>query len=257
MEFVSYHTENRIGFITLKRAEKRNALNAKMVLELKQSLKMAESSKETKVVIVRAEGSAFCAGADLAYLKQLQDNTYSENLEDSTSLKELFYRIYTLNKIVIAQIQGHAIAGGCGLASVCDFAFSVPDAKFGYTEVKIGFIPAIVMVFLIRKVGEHRAKELLITGNLINAGKAVEFGLINWVVKKDMLEQATLDFANKLVLENSEQSMELTKKMIGLVQSQSLEDALDYAAEMNARARANIDCQDGITAFLNKEKITW
>src|SRR5690606_14616565 len=132
-----------------------------------------------KVIIIRASGEVFSAGADLDYLQKLQTNSTQDNLEDTLALKELFYSIYTLPKMVIAQVEGHAIAGGCGLAAVCDLIFSVPEAKFGYTEVKIGFIPALVSCFLTRKLGEGRVRELLLSGELIDAQTAFDYGLIN------------------------------------------------------------------------------
>jgi methylglutaconyl-CoA hydratase len=257
MAYIDYRTENRIGYITLNRPEKRNALNYELVTELKNTFERAENDDACKIIVLRAEGAVFCAGADLEYLQQLQANTYQENLEDSTHLMQLFYQIYTLKKVVIGQIHGHAIAGGCGLATICDFAFTVPEAKFGYTEVKIGFIPAIVKVFLLRKIGEAKAKQLLLTGDLISASDAKEFGLINYVVPAEDLERTVADFAQKLARENSLQSMELTKEMIANVQSMSLKKGLNYAAEMNANARATEDCQRGIAAFLNKEKLSW
>jgi methylglutaconyl-CoA hydratase len=165
--------------------------------------------------------------------------------------------IYTSPKVIIAQIQGHAIAGGCGLATVCDFSFSIKAAKFGYTEVKIGFIPAIVKVFLIRKIGEGKAKQLLLDGDLISAVEAKDLGLINWVVEENELEDQVFAYAQKLIKQNSGQSMALTKEMIAKVQERNLDDGLEYAASMNAKARGTSDCQKGITAFLNKESIEW
>ncbi len=257
MEFVTYEVSDRIGYVTLNRPEKRNALNDQVVTELKEAFKRASEDSNVKVVVLRANGAAFCAGADLAYLQQLQKNTFEENLEDSNHLKELFYQIYTLDKIVVAQIEGHAIAGGCGLATVCDFAFSVPEAKFGYTEVRIGFIPAIVKVFLLRKIGEMKAKRLLLTGELIDANEAKQLDLINKVVDGSDIVKEVSAFCQMLIKNNSGQSMAFTKKMISDVQSMSLEDGLQHAAEMNAKARASEDCQKGIASFLNKEPFIW
>lgn len=257
MNYVQYESVDNKAYITLNRPEKRNALSYEVVSELKEAFKAASEDKNARVVILRANGKAFCAGADLAYLQQLQNNTYEENLEDSRHLKELFYQIYTLNKVVVAQVQGHAIAGGCGLATVCDFAFTVPDAMFGYTEVRIGFIPAIVKVFLLRKIGEMRSKELLLTGELVTAAQAKEYGLVNRVVTADELEEHVERFADMLISKNSGQSMAFTKQMIAKVQSMTVEDALEYAAAMNAEARASEDCKKGIASFLNKEEINW
>ncbi len=257
MKLVEYSVKDRIGIITLNRPEKRNALSHELVSDIKEAFTQAEKDESVKVIILKANGEAFCAGADLTYLQQLQKFSYEENLQDSNHLKELFLKIYTHPKIVIAQVQGHALAGGCGLATVCDFAYAVPLAKFGYTEVKIGFIPAIVMVFLLRKIGEARSKELLLGGELLTAEQAVQVGLINKVVPPEKLEAEVWELAKRLVEGNSGQSMTLTKQMIAKVQSESLTDALNYAAEMNASARGTDDCKRGIAAFLNKEKLKW
>src|SRR5438105_10242294 len=194
MDLVLYEVNERIGYITLNRPEKRNALSHELVAELKGALTQAESDPSAKVIVLRASGEAFCSGADLAYLQQLQNFSYEENLADSNHLKELFLKIYQLKKVVIAQVQGHALAGGCGLATVCDFVFAVPEAKFGYTEVKIGFVPAMVLVFVIRKIEEERAKQLLLSGDLVQGTDALTLGLINFVVSKDLLEAKTEEF---------------------------------------------------------------
>lgn len=257
MKFIEYDIKERVGIITLNRPEKRNALSHELVAELNQVFTDAGKDDRVKVIVLKANGEAFCAGADLAYLQQLQRFSYEENLQDSNHLKELFLTIYTLPKIVIAQVQGHALAGGCGLATVCDLAFAAPVAKFGYTEVKIGFIPAIVSVFLLRKIGEAKSKELLLCGELYPAEQAMQFGLINKVVPAEKLEHEVWETAQKLVENNSAQSMQLTKQMIAEVQSKTLAEALTYAAELNAHARGTEDCKKGIAAFLNKEKLKW
>lgn len=257
MSLVDYSVNNRIGVITLNRPEKRNALSKELVEALTVAFSTAESDSNAKVIVLKANGDAFCAGADLAYLQQLQQFSHQENLKDSHQLKELFLKIYTLRKVVIAQVQGHALAGGCGLANVCDFIFAVPEAKFGYTEVKIGFVPAIVSVFLIRKVGEQKAKQLLLTGDLIQGQEAVTMGLVNYLVDKNELELIVSDFAQRMIKCNSGQSLELTKKLVTEVQCMELEDALDHAAEVNAVARGTEDCKKGIDAFLNKKDMSW
>lgn len=257
MEYVKYHVEDRIGYITLNRPEKRNALNHEFVNDLKLAFMDAQADASVKVVVLKAEGDSFCAGADLEYLQSLQNFTFEENLKDSTHLMELFKLVYRLDKIVIAQVQGHALAGGCGLVSVCDFSFSIPEANYGYTESRIGFVPAIVMVFLLRKIGEGKAKELLLTGNPITAKQAQEFGIINWIVEEEELAKSVKEFAQQLCTQNSAASMQLTKQMIGEVQSLPLEEALRYACRKNAEARDSDDCKKGIEAFLNKKKITW
>ncbi len=249
--------KNRIGYIELNRPEKRNALNEKMVEDLNTAISEMENNAEVKVIVIKAAGKVFCSGADLAHLKKLQTYTFEENLQDSRKLKELFYQIYSSPKIIIAQIQGHALAGGCGLATVCDFSFSDPEAKFGYTEVKIGFIPAIVMFFLLRKIGEGKSRKLLLDADPISAEEAQHLGLINSVVKQDDLEQHVYEFARKLIRQNSGTAMKLTKEMISKIQDRTIEEGLEYAAYMNAKARGSEDCQKGIEAFLNKKNIEW
>lgn len=257
MSMVEYSVKERIGRITLNRPDKRNALSPEMVEGLKHAFDRAAKDDQVKVIVLNAMGEAFCAGADLAYLQQLQNFSFEENLDDSNRLKELFMNIYTHPKVVIAQVQGHALAGGCGLASICDWVFAVPEAKFGYTEVRIGFIPALVSVFLLRKLGEAAARELLLGGELIAADRAQAIGLINRVVTADKLEVEVNDFASRLISSNSADSMKLTKRLIAEVQGMNLSQALQHAAESNAHARGTNDCKRGIEAFLNKEKIIW
>ena len=257
MEFITYHTKDRIGFITMNRPEKRNAMSDGLVEELKACLTRAENDDDVKVVVLQARGEVFCSGADLAYLQEMQNFSYEQNLADSHHLKELFYQIYTLRKVVIASVQGHAIAGGCGLATVCDFAFAVPHAQFGYSEVRIGFVPAIVMVFLIRKIGEGKARHLLLQGDTLTAEQAKQYRMINAIVPAEKLDEEVYAFAQKLIRSNSGSSMSVIKRMIAQVQAMSIEDALNFAAETDAKARGSDDCKKGISSFLNKDKIVW
>ena len=257
MQFINYEVLNRIAYITINRPEKRNALNLELVASLKQAFLYAKDDNNVKIVILQADGEVFSAGADLAYLQQLQTNSYEENVTDSAALKDLFYSIYTFPKIVIAQVEGHAIAGGCGLASICDIVFAIPEAKFGYTEVKIGFIPALVACFLVRKLGEARTKELLLSGDLIDAETASRYGLINFVVEKNNIRENVKKYAENLTSGTSAQSISLTKQLLNIVQNSSLESSLEEAVLFNASARATIDCKQGISAFLNKEKLEW
>ena len=257
MALVEYESRDRIAFITMNRPEKRNALSPVLVSDLKKLFQKAHEDPQVRAVILRAAGEAFCAGADLAYLEKLKDFTFEENLSDSKHLKELFQMIYTLPKPVIAQVQGSALAGGCGLVSVCDFAFAVPAAKFGYTEVKIGFVPAVVMVFLLRKITEAKARELLMTGRLIDAREAAGLGLITSVVDPAKLEEEVLTFTSRLITEASGQSVALVKRLMHEVRTMPLPEALDFAARENAKARMSDDYRKGIGAFLGKKEIKW
>ncbi|MBK7957050.1 MAG: enoyl-CoA hydratase/isomerase family protein [Bacteroidetes bacterium] len=256
-QFVEYSTVERVCMIVLNRADKKNAFNFQLVKELKEALQRATHDEAVKSIVIKANGTVFSAGADLDYLLRLQQNTFEENLADSNHLKELFEMIYLLPKLVIAQIEGHAIAGGCGLATVCDFSFAVPEAMFGYTEVKIGFIPAIVSFFLVRKIGEGKARELLLTGKLISAEEAHRANIINFISTKEQISADVFAFAKKMNEETSGDSIAMTKELIASIPYMHTNIALSTAAEANANARAGNDCKRGIAAFLNKEKIIW
>lgn len=257
MEFIEYQVAERVANIRLNRPDKRNAFNVGLVTELKQALENAEKDESVKVILLSANGDVFSAGADLGYLQQMQSFSKAQNTADSLAMAELLKYIYQHPKIIVSMVEGNALAGGCGLATICDFCFAVPEAMFGYTEVKIGFIPAIVMVFLLRKIGEGRAKELLLSAKLLKAEEAKEMGLINKVIEKDKIKDYVGNFIRQLCVECSGEAMSMTKKMIAEVQNLSLDRSLVYAAEMNAEARELSDCKKGINSFLNREKISW
>ncbi len=256
-QFIKTGINERTGFITLTRSEKRNALNEQVVRDLTNAFETMYANDTVKVIQLRAEGEVFSAGADLQYLQQLQVNTFNENAADSRQLAQLFELIYTGPKAVVAAIQGHAIAGGCGLASICDYSVSAEEAQFGYTEVKIGFVPAIVMIFLIRKLGETKARELMLTGKLINAAEAVHIGLINEVTQPHKLYERADAICNQLIHESSADSIRRIKKMLAEIRHLPLTAALEYAAIQNAETRSSDDCKKGISSFLNKQKIIW
>ena len=173
---IKYLKENQTGIITLNRPEKRNALNPELVAQLKDKLKEIKDDADVKVLIITGEGKSFCSGADLEYLNSIKDFSSIENEKDSESLAKLFLDIYNFPIPTVAAVNGAAIAGGCGLANVCDFIIADKNnAKFGYSEVKIGFVPAIVSIFLIKKIGEGKARQLLLTGDIVDADKAKEF----------------------------------------------------------------------------------
>lgn len=253
-----YSTAQRRATITLNRPEKRNALDDVMVSELTTAFLQAARDTEVKVILLQANGAAFCAGADLAYLQRIAQFDLEENRADSTKLANLFRTIYELRKPVIACVNGPALAGGCGLATVCDFVIaSEENASFGYTEVRIGFIPAVVMIFLVKRVGEGIARELILRGNIIKAKHAEEIGLINQAVPAALMQGAADSLANELIQQNSGHAMGLCKEMLSKLNGLNLMDALDFAANMNAAARMTPDCKAGIASFLTKEQKQW
>jgi methylglutaconyl-CoA hydratase len=254
---LSYAADQRICSITLSRPEKRNALDDVLVQELTQAFLTASKDSDVKVVVLAGEGKVFCAGADLEYLKKLSSFDFGQNLEDSKNLMRLFHLIYTMRKPVIAKVNGAALAGGCGLATVCDFIVASENSSFGYTEVTIGFIPAIVLTFLVRRIGEGRARELALSGRILDAREAHGLGLVSEIVSSAQLDARVKEIADALCAGASASSMGLVKEMFSKIDGMNFTDLLDYAANMNAAMRMSDDCKKGIAAFLNKEKIQW
>ncbi|RZK17826.1 MAG: enoyl-CoA hydratase/isomerase family protein [Pedobacter sp.] len=254
---VLYSVEERIATITINRPEKRNALNPKLISKLTETFIRASEDDDAKVIVLKANGGSFSAGADLEYLQQLQQNTFEENVADSNNLRKLFTTIYYLPKVVIAQVEGHAIAGGCGLATICDIVFATSESNFGYTEVKIGFVPAIVSCFLVQKVNETIAKEILLTGKTFNAEQALAYKLINFVTNASEINQKVKEFALSLCNDSSGNSLMITKQLINQTTNPLLEKSLEFAVQINARVRESEDFKKGIASFLNKEKINW
>ena len=250
-------TDAQVRTLRLNRPDKRNALNADLVTALKDALTAAEAAEEVRVVVLTGNGSAFSAGADLASLKSLRTASPLENEQDSRHLAELFRQIYQHPKPIIAQVNGHAIGGGCGLAAVCDFSFVANDARLGFSEVRIGFVPAIVMVFVRRKLGEAAARDLLLRGRLVTAAQASEVGLVSRAVDGQRLEVEVQELARELATETSGSAVALTKRMMAQLPGMGFEEAMDYAVQMNAFARGTDDCQAGIDAFLNDEDPPW
>ena len=255
---IRYDVSGRTARIILNRPEKRNALDDVLVKELTGALGAANKDTNVKVVVLSATGPSFCAGADLDYLSRISKFSLEENREDSAQLATLFRTIYELRKPVIAVVNGPALAGGCGLASACDFIIASREkATFGYTEVHIGFIPAIVMIFLRKRVGEGVARELILRGNIIDAQQALHIGLVTTVVPEAQLEETVNQLLEELLRHNSLTSMALSKEMFSKLHGMNLMESLDFAANMNAASRMASECKQGIAAFLNKEKMEW
>ncbi len=235
----------------MTREERRNALSPELIADLKLAFHELERDEDVRVVILRGQGNIFSAGADLNYLQKVSKNGPEENLSDSRSLRDLLWQIYTFPKFTIAQVHGAALAGGCGLATVCDVIFAADDSQFGYTETAIGFIPALVSIFLVRKIGEQQARELLLSARKISAEEAYSLGLAQYVVPCGSLEEAVQQYASQ-VAQNSQSAIALTKSLLAAQHGMSLEAGLEYAASMNALARGTDDIKNGIANFLKK-----
>jgi len=252
---VQYAEAQSIATITLNRPDKRNAISYELIDDLISALKQAASSA-AQIVILTGAGKAFCSGMDLDNLKQLTGRTHEQNVVDSETMASLFRTLYDFPKPTIAAVNGAAIAGGTGLATLCDFTLAVPEAKFGYTEVRIGFVPGIVSSYLIANVGEKRARDLLLTGRLFDAEEAHKLGLLNEIVALDQLMPRALQLAAQL-MENSPASLRTTKALLSSYTKEQLDRQLTNAIKENAGIRQTADFKEGITSFLEKRKPTW
>src|SRR6185312_4513749 len=241
--------------ITLNRPEKRNAISYELIAELLTAIEEAAAS-DARVLIITGAGSAFCSGMDLDDLKGLIGRSPEQNLRDSETVAKLFRAIYEFPKPTIAAVNGAAVAGGAGLATLCDFTLAVPEAKFGYSEVRIGFIPAIVSTFLLRQVREKHARDLLLTGKLINADEALRIGLINEVVPPEKLMARTTKLAEQLAA-NSPASLVATKRLLRDLMGAEVDAHLRLSVKENAAIRATDDFREGISSFLEKRKPKW
>ena len=241
--------------ITLNRPEKRNAISFELIDDLLRALDDVAHSP-VQVLILTGAGKAFCSGMDLENLKALIGRSPEQNLEDSQTMVHLFRSLYESPKVTIAAVNGPAIAGGTGLALLCDFTLAVPDAKFGYTEVRIAFVPAIVSTFLLRQVGEKHARDLLLTGRIIAAEEAARMGLVNEVVAPDKLMKRARELA-ALLMENSPLSLRMTKRLLNEHARADLDVHIEAAVRENAAIRSTADFREGITSFLEKRKPHW
>src|SRR6202140_1170584 len=244
-----------IAKITLNRPEKRNAINAQMIAELQGALDAIEKS-HSRVVIVTGAGKAFCAGMDLEMLAAIAKQSPAENQEDSRRIAKMLRRLWSFPRPMIAAVNGPAFAGGCGIATLCDFPLASPEAKFGYTEVKIGFLPAIVSVFLTRQIGDKRARDLLLTGRMITAAEAKELGLVNEIVEPDRLMDRAKELAAVLI-EASPSSLTRAKRLLTASASTTIDADLERAVLENARIRCTPDFKEGLASFLEKRKPQW
>lgn len=252
---IQLSSQAQVATITLNRPDKRNAISYELIDELLAALgEVARSS--ALVLILTGAGKAFCSGMDLENLKELLGRTPEQNLKDSETMARLFRSLYDFPKPTIAAVNGPAIAGGCGLATLCDFTLAVPEAKFGYTETRIGFVPAIVSTFLLRQIGEKHARDLLFTGRIITADEAHRFGMVNEIVAPEKLLDRAKELAAQLMA-NSPASLASTKRLLNHLASRELDVQLQSAIQENAAVRATDDFREGISSFLEKRKPRW
>src|SRR5258706_8727127 len=250
---ILYSVEGGINRITMNRPEKRNALNDELIAGLKDAIRRADHDEEVRVVILSGAGEDFSSGADLAALQKISTATVAENLADARSLMELFLLIRAVRVPVIAAVRGSALAGGCGLALACDMVLAARSARFGFPEVKIGFVPAMVMAILRRNSSEKRAFELLTMGTEISADEATSYGLLNRVLDDEAFVDELDVFAHQFERVSSA-AVSLSKRLFFEGDAMTFKDALECGVDTNVIARLSKDCQEGVSRFLNKEK---
>jgi methylglutaconyl-CoA hydratase len=244
-----------IALLTFNRPAKRNAISYELIDELLAALEELQSGP-TRVLLLTGAGNSFCSGMDLENLKAITGRTAAENRKDSETMARLFRSIYEFPKPTIAAVNGPAVAGGCGIATLCDFTIASTEAKFGYTEVRIGFVPALVSAWLVRQIGEKAARELLLTGRIISAGEALRIGLITETVEPARLLERAHELAVQL-LKNSPASLAATKRLLNSYSGRDLEWQLEAAIEANAAIRATENFREGISSFLEKREPKW
>jgi methylglutaconyl-CoA hydratase len=242
-----------IATLTLDRPERRNALNAELVADLSAAFREFEADAAIRVIALRGAGPDFCAGADLQEVRDSVDEGVLESLANARALGDLFLAMRWLGKPIVAVVHGRALAGGCGLATACDLVVASASASFGYPEVRIGFVPAMVMAILRRSMGETRAFELVALGRTIDAATAADYGMVNRVWPDAGFDDAAAEFLADLS-GASASAVALTKRLLYQIDGADFAAAIGAGADVNALARLTDDCRDGIDRFLNRKK---
>jgi methylglutaconyl-CoA hydratase len=253
--YIEVDSARGVQTITLNRPEKRNALSPELIDELTQVLDHTATCN-CGVVILTGAGSAFCAGLDMEHLETMTARTVEQHRRDSENMARVLRTLYEFPKPVIAAVNGPAIAGGMGLATLCDFTYAVPDARFGYTEVRVGFIPAIVASFLLRQVGEKRTRELLLSGRIIKADEALRLGLVTRIVQPEDLLAEAHALAQSL-LANSPEAMRAVKELLAGHSANQLDEEIEDAIAANSLQRSSEDFREGVRAFLEHRRPDW
>ena len=248
---VLFETRAGVAYVTMNRPEKRNALNEEVVAGLKAALRRANVDESIRCIVLRGAGADFCAGADLSALQKIAQASVAENLDDAQSLADLFLLIRELDVPVIAAVRGRALAGGSGLALACDIVLAERGARFGFPEVKIGFVPAMVMAILRRTASEKKAFELIATGFEISADEAARLGLVNHVFDSEVFESELESFSRRFA-RISRSALSLSKKLFYSTDGVAFPDALAAGVDINATARMTKDCRAGVARFLEK-----
>ena len=248
---ILYSVEQAVARITLNRPDKRNALDDQIINEMKAALDEAARDGSVRVVVVSGAGKDFSSGADLAALRRISEASVTENVADARNFAEMFVAMRRHPRPIIAAVRGRALAGGCGVATACDLILASESAQFGYPEVNIGFIPAMVMVILRQNLSEKRAFELITRGEVIGARAALEIGLINRVFEDDEFDAQVEAYVNQMAAKSAS-AVSLAKNLLYHMDAMSFESALEAGVQLNAITRMTEDCKRGVERFLKK-----
>jgi len=248
---ILYAVEQGIARITLNRPEKRNALNAELITEIREALQSSARDKNIRVVLITGSGADFCSGADLSGLERTFNAGVLDHMADARNMAELFLEMRHHPRPIVAAVRGRALAGGCGLATACDLIVAAESSKFGYPEVNIGFVPAMVMAILRRSLSEKRAFEMIASGEIITAQTALDFGLINSVFADETFDIEVDAFVSKLA-SKSTSAITLSKRLLYHMDGMTYEAAIEAGVETNAIARMTEDMRRGVEKFLKK-----
>lgn len=246
-----------VGYITLTRPEIHNAFDDKLIGELTEAFSAMENNPEVEMVVLRAEGKSFSAGADLNWMRRMADYSWEENYQDSQALATLMNTIYGMSKTTVCQVQGAAFGGGVGLVACCDIVIASERASFCLSEVKLGLIPAVISPYVVKAMGERQAQRYFTTAERFKADKAAEFGLVHEVVAEDLLVEKTNEIVTTL-LSNGPQAVKAAKDLIRAVANQIIDQSLmDETARRIADIRASKQGKEGLNAFLEKRTADW
>lgn len=255
-ETIVYHVEDRVARVTFDRPDVHNAFNDTMIRELSDVFDDINGREDVRVVVVSGKGKSFCAGADLNWMRRVKDFTFKDNLKESLDLAEMLAKVYSSTKPTIARVNGAAIGGGTGLVAVCDIAVAAESAKFSFSEVKLGLIPACISPYVLKKCGSGRCREFFLTGERLTAEKALQAGLVNAVVPLAELDGTVTRLVMQLLTSGPE-AIRTCKTLLQNVAEMPFEQAKKYTAEVIARLRVSAEGQEGMTAFLEKRKPKW
>lgn len=255
-ETILYEKKENVAYVMLNRPEVHNAFNDKMINELIEVFDDLKTQDDIRVVVLTGNGKSFCAGADLNWMRRVKDYKYEDNLQESLALSEMFYKMYSLPKPTIALVNGVAIGGGTGLVAVCDVAVAASRAKFSFSEVKLGLVPACISPYVVKKCGEGRCREFFLTGERLTAEKACHAGLVNFVAPSEEIDNVIENLVKQL-LSSGPAAIAMCKELLSSIPELSLEEAGKYTAEVIAKLRISDEGQEGMNAFLEKRKPKW